>query len=74
MPAYRVRLDGAAPRPGAASAIPDKPLIAVLPFDNMGGDPEQDYFADGIIEDLITELSRFQGLFVIARNSVFSYK
>jgi len=74
VPAYRVRLDGAAPRPGAASAISNKPSIAVLPFDNMGGDPEQDYFADGITEDLITELSRFQGLFVIARNSVFSYK
>ena len=55
-------------------ALPDRPSIAVLPFDNMSGDPEQEYFADGITEDVITELSRFSGLFVIARNSSFSYK
>jgi adenylate cyclase len=54
--------------------LPDKPSIAVLPFNNMSGDAEQDYFADGITEDIITELSRFQGLFVIARNTAFAYK
>jgi adenylate cyclase len=52
----------------------DLPAIAVLPFDNMSGDPEQEYFSDGITEDLITDLSRVSGLFVIARNSVFTYK
>jgi adenylate cyclase len=56
------------------SALPDKPSIAVLPFDNMSGDPEQEYFSDGITEDIITELSRFRSLFVIARNSSFHYK
>jgi len=55
-------------------ALPDRPSIAVLPFGNMSGDPEQEYFTDGITEDIITELSRFQSLFVIARNSSFSYK
>ena len=55
-------------------SVPDKPSIAVLPFDNMSGDPEQEYFADGLTEDIITELSRFQTFFVIARNSSFSYK
>ena len=54
--------------------LPDKPSIAVLPFDNMSGDPEQEYFADGITEDIITALSRFSSLFVIARNSSFTYK
>ena len=54
--------------------LPDKPSIAVLPFQNMSGDPEQEYFADGITEDIITELSRFHALFVIARNSSFTYK
>jgi adenylate cyclase len=49
-------------------------LIAVLPFDNMSGDPEQEYFADGMVEDIITALSRFKELFVIARNSSFVYK
>ena len=53
---------------------PTRPVIAVLPLDNMSGDPEQDYFADGITEDLITELSRFEGLLVIARNSTFRFK
>jgi TolB-like protein len=56
------------------SALPDKPSIAVLPFTNMSGDAEQDYFADGITEDIITGLSRFRDLFVIARNSSFTYK
>jgi TolB-like protein/class 3 adenylate cyclase/Tfp pilus assembly protein PilF len=55
-------------------AIPDKPSIAVLPFTNMSGDPEQDYFADGMVEDIITALSHFKALFVIARNSSFTYK
>ena len=52
----------------------DKPIIAVLPFSNMSGDPEQDYFADGMTEDIITDLSRFSGISVIARNTVFAYK
>ncbi len=58
----------------AAPALPDKPSIAVLPFDNMSGDPEQEYFADGISEDLITALSKIHWFFVIARNSSFAYK
>ena len=60
--------------PAPALALPDKPSIAVLPFQNMSGDPEQEYFADGMVEDIITALSRFKSLFVIARNSSFSYK
>jgi adenylate cyclase len=85
--AWRVLPEGAAASPGQASAalpvagkdppalpLPDKPSIAVLPFTNMSGDPEQDYFADGLSEDIITELSRFRWLFVIARNSCFVYK
>ena len=55
-------------------ALPDKPSIAVLPFANLSGDPEQEYFADGMVEEIITGLSRFRWLFVIARNSSFSYK
>ena len=54
------------------SPLPDKPSIAVLPFQNMSGDPEQEYFADGMVEDIITALSRFKSLFVIARNSSFT--
>jgi TolB-like protein len=57
-----------------APPLPDKPSIAVLPFTNMSGDPEQEYFSDGITEDIITELSRFKNLFVIARNSTFAFK
>jgi TolB-like protein/Flp pilus assembly protein TadD len=57
-----------------ALPLPDKPSIAVLPFDNMSGDREQEYFADGMVEDIITALSRFRQLFVIARNSTFTYK
>jgi TolB-like protein/class 3 adenylate cyclase len=62
-------VDAAKPLP-----LPDKPSIAVLPFQNMSGDPEQEYFADGMVEDIITALSRFKSLFVIARNSSFAYK
>jgi adenylate cyclase len=62
------------PTTGEALALPDKPSIAVLPFDNMSGDPEQEYFSDGITEDIITALSRLRWLFVIARNSTFTYK
>jgi TolB-like protein/class 3 adenylate cyclase len=57
-----------------AFPLPDKPSIAVLPFANMSGDPKQEYFADGITDDLITDLSKIKGLFVIARNSMFTYK
>ena len=59
---------------GAALPLPDKPSIAVLPFENMSGDPEQEYFADGMVEEIITALSRFKLLFVIARNSSFTFK
>jgi adenylate cyclase len=69
---YSVRLAGAATRP--ALSLPDRPSIAVLPFQNMSGDPEQDYFADGMVEDITTGLSRINWLFVIARNSTFAYK
>ncbi len=55
-------------------ALPDSPSIAALPFLNLSGDPEQEYFADGVVEDIITELSRIRWLFVIARNSSFTYK
>jgi adenylate cyclase len=66
----------AVPGPNVRSplALPDKPSIAVLPFTNLSGDKEQEYFSDGITEDIITELSRFSDLFVIARNSSFTYK
>ena len=69
----------AAALPASAGAplplpLPDKPSIAVLPFDNMSGDPEQEYFADGIVEDIITSLSKIASLFVIARNTTFTYK
>ena len=80
--AYRGRARAAPSRPpprGAPAAAAardraDKPSIAVLPFNNMSGDPEQEFFADGITEDIITELSRFRELFVISRNSSFKYK
>lgn len=61
-------------KPPAALVLPDKPSITVLPFQNLSGDPEQDYFADGIVEDIIVALSRIRWLFVIARNSSFTYK
>jgi TolB-like protein len=57
-----------------ALTLPDRPSIAVLPFENMSGDPEQEYFADGMVEEIITALSRFKSLFVIARNSSFTFK
>jgi TolB-like protein len=60
------------PRP--ALFLPDRPSIAVLPFTDMSGDREQDYFADGVVEEIITALSRLRWLFVIARNSSFTYK
>jgi adenylate cyclase len=69
---YRVSPHASAERP--ALALPDKPSLAVLPFQNMSGDPEQEYFADGMVEDIITCLSRSGWLFVIARNSSFAYK
>ena len=61
-------------RSGADPPLPDKPSIAVLPYANMSGDPEQEYFADGMVEEIITALSRIRWLFVIARNSSFTYK
>jgi adenylate cyclase len=74
---YRVR-DAASKSPSALVPsplpLPDKPSIAVLPFQNMSGDPEQEYFADGMVEEIITALSRIRWLFVIARNSSFIYK
>jgi adenylate cyclase len=69
---YGVRSDGAPDRP--TLSLPDRPSIAVLPFNNMSDDPEQDYFCDGMVEDIITGLSRIRWLFVIARNSSFVYK
>jgi adenylate cyclase len=69
---YRVRPNGAAAK--LPPSLPDKPSISVLPFQNMSGDPEQEYFADGIVEELTTALSRMSWLFVIARNSSFTYK
>jgi adenylate cyclase len=75
--AYRVRLPidaTASPTEAKRLALPDKASIAVLPFTNLSGDKEQEYFSDGITEDIITELSRFSELFVIARNSSFTYK
>ena len=77
---YRVRLhrvSGQSTRPLQISPVlplPDRPSIAVLPFHNMSGDPEQEYFADGMVEEIITALSRIRWLFVIARNSSFTYK
>jgi TolB-like protein len=74
---YRIRGEPspiAVPVVGSALPLPDKPSIAVLPFSNMSGDPEQEYFADGMVEEIITALSRIRWLFVIARNSSFTYK
>jgi adenylate cyclase len=79
MRAWRVRAEGSVlSKPSAKTAapltLPDKPSIAVLPFQNMSGDAEQEYFADGMVEDIITALSRVKSFFVIARNSSFTYK
>jgi TolB-like protein/class 3 adenylate cyclase/Tfp pilus assembly protein PilF len=83
MQAWRVRLTAWIPSAAQAGSpssarqslpLPDKPSIAVVPFQNMSGDPEQEYFADGMVEDIITALSHFKSLFVIARNSSFAYK
>jgi adenylate cyclase len=70
---YNVSLDGPAAR-SEKQRPPDKPSIAVMPFANMSGDPEQEYFSDGITEDIITDLSKISGLFVVARHSAFIYK
>ena len=77
VPAYRIVMEGsalAAPLANKPLALPNKPSVAVLPFTNMSGDPEQEYFADGLVEDLTSSLSKIRGLFVIARNSSFAYK
>jgi TolB-like protein/class 3 adenylate cyclase len=77
MRVYRVGSSSAVRQPvnpAAPLPLPDKPSIAVLPFANMSGDPEQEYFADGMVEEIITALSRIRWLFVIARNSSFTYK
>jgi adenylate cyclase len=71
---YRVLLDRAAAIPKYSPPIPDRPSIAVLPFQNLSGDPAQAYLPNGMVEDIVTELSRFSELFVIARNSSFQYK
>lgn len=74
-PVHAYRVAGAGPKRAAASpGLPAKPSIAVLPFANLSGDPEQHYFSDGITEDIVTELSRFRQLFVIARGSSFQYR
>ncbi len=73
-PAGPATADNAIEPPRPVLTLPDKPSIAILPFTNLSSDPEQDYFADGMVEDIITALSRFKGLFVIARNSSFTYK
>ena len=73
-PVTRVAADASALPASGLPALPDKPSIAVLPFANMSGDPEQEYFADGTVEEIITALSRIRWLFVIARNSSFTYK
>jgi adenylate cyclase len=83
MQAWRVRLTDQIPSAGQSAStasapqalpLPDKPSIAVLPFQNMSGDPEQEYFADGIAEDVLTTLSKIQELMVIARNSSFVFR
>jgi TolB-like protein/Tfp pilus assembly protein PilF len=71
---FRMRPKGLSETQRPVLTLPDKPSIAVLPFQNMSGDPEQEYFADGVVEEIITALSRFRHLFVIARNSSFTYK
>jgi TolB-like protein len=73
-PVTRVPRDAAMVAASNGLPLPDKPSLAVMPFQNMSGDPEQEYFADGIVEEIITALSRIRWLFVIARNSSFAYK
>src|SRR6516165_11254598 len=73
-PVTRNVSDVATLRAGDMPPLPDKPSLAVMPFQNMSGDPEQEYFADGMVEEIITALSRIRWLFVIARNSSFTYK
>jgi len=73
-PERAIAAGAAAERSSSALTLPDRPSIAVLPFINMSGDPQQDYFADGMVEEIITALSRLRWLFVIARNSSFTYK
>src|SRR5207244_2656240 len=78
-PAQPIRASRVGGEPTAATVtayppLPDKPSVAVLPFTNMSGDPEQEFFADGMVDDIITALSRYPSLFVIARNSSFTYK
>src|SRR5690606_31335010 len=77
IPLYRLRWGAEAAKPDkppVADGASEPPSIAVLPFANMSGDPEQEFFADGLTEDIITELSRFRDLLVISRNSTFVYK
>ncbi len=74
MRVYRIVRKGTLAKEMPTLALPEKPSIAVLPFQNMSGDPEQEYFADGMVEEIITALSRMRWLFVIARNSSFTYK
>jgi TolB-like protein/class 3 adenylate cyclase len=74
IPVVETASTASATRAMPALALPDKPSIAVLPFQNMSGDPEQEYFVDGMVEEIITALSRIRWLFVIARNSTFTYK
>ena len=71
---YRVVLDDQSNRAVSSTNEGRDPSIAVLPFTNMSGDPEQEYFSDGITEDIITDLSKVSGLFVVARNTAFTYK
>jgi adenylate cyclase len=71
---YRAPVDGTAAAMPATPAVPDRPSIAVLPFQNLSTDSEQEYFADGMVEDIITGLSRIRWLFVIARNSSFTHR
>lgn len=72
--AFQLKPAEPAPAPARALRPPERPSLAVLPFTNMSGDPEQEYFADGITEDIITDCSKISGLFVIARNSTFTFK
>lgn len=71
---WNSRSETTIPSGSVAPKVPDRPSVAVLPFDNMSGDPEQEHFADGMTEDLITDLSKISGLLVVARNSTFAYK